>query len=67
VPHAFAVRGMSLIYGVLPDFTTTTWALRADPTKIFWLYYPILGICGLYHLSFGAIRASQILKAKVIV
>jgi succinate dehydrogenase/fumarate reductase cytochrome b subunit len=50
--HSLATRGPSLFAGVFPGFEGLSFTFRSMP-YVFWPYYTMLALCGLYHVMYG--------------
>eukprot|EP00027_Filamoeba_sp_ATCC50430_P014908 CAMPEP_0168569942 /NCGR_PEP_ID=MMETSP0413-20121227/16451_1 /TAXON_ID=136452 /ORGANISM="Filamoeba nolandi, Strain NC-AS-23-1" /LENGTH=204 /DNA_ID=CAMNT_0008602521 /DNA_START=97 /DNA_END=708 /DNA_ORIENTATION=- len=61
--HVFFTRGPFFKMGVPGNFGVVANGLFNLPV-IFYPYYTLLGISGLYHLTYGAIQASKVLGYK---
>lgn len=62
--HIVATRGPSLFFGVYPEFEGMTFALVWQPL-IFYPYYILLGLAGLYHGANGVVYALALFQVRV--
>ena len=60
VGHTAATRGVSLVIGSFPEFEGLSFSLWWMPA-IFYPYYTLLALCGLFHAINGFVIASSVL------
>ena len=63
--HAFFTRGPVFFGEPAANFFLITQSLLAWPT-IFYPYYAVLGLSGLYHMSYGVVQAAKVFGVKVL-
>jgi hypothetical protein len=62
--HVFATRVVPMVYDLKVEYSLLTNGLR-DVPYIFYIYYPILGMSGFYHMFYGLHRAFGVLGMKL--
>lgn len=62
--HIAATRGIMLVFGVPPEFGGVAFAMAWMP-GVFYPYYILLGLCGLYHTIYGSVIALRLLGLRV--
>ena len=62
--HVIATRGVSLVYGVYPEFAGLQFSVAWLPW-IFLPYYAVFGVAGVYHVAHGVPIALGVLKQRL--
>lgn len=62
--HVMATRGVGVFFGLPADFAFLTFSLTYFGS-VFYPYYLLLGLAGLFHLVFGLSVAVRVLKWRV--
>jgi succinate dehydrogenase/fumarate reductase cytochrome b subunit len=65
--HVFFTRGQALLHNLSTSYESIAYSLTARPLKYFFLpYYIFFSACGIIHMTFGLIKAIQILSVHSI-
>ncbi len=62
--HTAATRGIMLAFGVPPEFEGLSFSMAWMP-QMFYPYYAMLALCGLYHTVYGTTQSLRLLGVRV--